>query len=694
MNRRACRLYVFFLVTLSAPAQEPAVRLQLRTVAGQTQFHIGQPIQVTLTFETDSAQSSSVSTVAPPRRIRPQMPDQFSAEPAIGWVDPLGDLTWTMEATGNAMLSRGGATLDAMHPVVVERSLNEFIVFRKPGRYVIHCSSSRLTGRGNSSLESSALALDILPRDDAEAARQFASARATLETGKPPAEQERVIYAAKENAQAEGVRMLRYLDTEAGATYLASIYGQGRRTDSDIEYAMFASEYREPIIRELERRMADPDLTLTQSYLITLMQLKAHLEENSTGHALSQAEWATLDEAVNKRVFEFAAGKTPEARAGTYFYLFETGSKSYRRTPEMRRLMIESLPFASPFQVEALLSGSWGEIREAGPQLLPFLKQAVSRPWPQMSPNIAGVALLRLAELDPKTANELAAEALRSGEFSIGDQQLLEFPVPISPQLDQALLSQYRQGKPVEPRIARFAGPAIKDELWRAWDARAESRGKPECTTPLLTYFFRVDPVAAARRVADTRSSGIYPCMALQFQGLERQIMSPGLEQQLMQDTKSSDPNIRRAAYQTLTLAGSPAVLPDLLEALDHAADSKRDIIVAILQGRNWVLKERDFAQLARNCVGASTCEGIARARRDSASPYTLRLFDSFGHRGVWLSNHEVASLTDLEEKLTQYPAGAVFRWQTGGASISSEERDMRDRVQTLLVKHGMSLLP
>jgi hypothetical protein len=51
------RLYVFFFVTFSALGQEPALQLQLRTVADQKQFHIGQPIPVTLTFETASAQS-------------------------------------------------------------------------------------------------------------------------------------------------------------------------------------------------------------------------------------------------------------------------------------------------------------------------------------------------------------------------------------------------------------------------------------------------------------------------------------------------------------------------------------------------------------------------------------------------------------------------------------------------------------
>ena len=687
-------IFLMTCMTLCASGQESGVHLRLETPGREAQFHIGQPIRVRLTFETDGGRSVSITTAVRPRHLRPQTPDEFSAEPALGWVDPLKDLTWTMEANVNPMLSQGTARLDATHTVTVERDLNEFVVFRKPGHFVVRCTSSRLEGGSDAKVESSGLALDILARDDGEAARQFASARATLEAGKPPKEPERVSFADKENAQSQAVRALRYLDTEAAAIYLASIYGQGRRTESDIEYAIYASEHRELLVRELERRMADPDLTLTQSYLITLIQLKARLQESHVGHPLSQADWAALDETVNKRVFELAAKKTPEARAGTYFYLFETGSKSYRRSPAMLHLLVESLPFTSPFQVEVMLSNNWSEIRGAGPPLVSFLKQAVSRQWPQMSPNIAGLALLRLAELDPGTANNLAAKALLSGDSAIDDSQLLEFAIPASPELDRALLSQYRQGKPVEARIARFASPAVKDELWSAWDARVKSPGNPGCTTPLLAYFFRVDPGAATQRVADSRKAGAYACTALRFSGLERHLMSPGLERQLIQDTKASEPAIRQAAYQSLSLAGSPAALPALLQALEQAPGSKEEAIRAILQGRNWVLTDADYALLARNCAGTTMCQEISRIQRESASPYTLRLFNFSGHRGVWVSNHEVDSLEDLDERLTQYPAQATFRWQAGGASLSSDERDMRERVQALVVKHGMTLLP
>jgi hypothetical protein len=142
-----------------------------------------------------------------------------------------------MEATGNPMLLQGRATLDSTHPVVVEHTLNEFIVFRKPGHYVIHCNSGRLMSGPTAKVESTCFAIDILPRDEAETARQFASARATLEAGKPPKEPERVFVTAKENAQADAVQTLRYLESEDASTYLASIYGQGRRTGDEIEYA-------------------------------------------------------------------------------------------------------------------------------------------------------------------------------------------------------------------------------------------------------------------------------------------------------------------------------------------------------------------------------------------------------------------------------------------------------------------------
>src|SRR5690349_11673702 len=137
---------LFLLAALCAAAQEPAVHLSLGAIGGRTEFHIGEPIPITLDFEVKGPQNFQIATDIRLRHLRPQGLDEFSATPADGWVDPLGDLQWTMDAMGPSNGSWGSARLDALHPVHIERDLNEFIVFHKPGRYVVHAISARVFG--------------------------------------------------------------------------------------------------------------------------------------------------------------------------------------------------------------------------------------------------------------------------------------------------------------------------------------------------------------------------------------------------------------------------------------------------------------------------------------------------------------------------------------------------------------------
>ena len=134
------------------------------------------------------------------------------------------------------------------------RNLDEFIVFRQPGHYVVHCSSSRLINNG-AALESSSLALDILPRDDAEDARQFASARATLESGKPPKEPGALFVMGKENADRPALFVLCAISTRKLPLSIWLPFMAKAATPSAISNtALYASEHREAIVRELERR--------------------------------------------------------------------------------------------------------------------------------------------------------------------------------------------------------------------------------------------------------------------------------------------------------------------------------------------------------------------------------------------------------------------------------------------------------
>ncbi|MFN7997574.1 MAG: hypothetical protein U0Q18_28405 [Bryobacteraceae bacterium] len=609
------RIALFFVTALYALAQEALPQFRLGTAGDRTEFRIGERIPITLDFTVTGRQTYQVSTDVRPRRLRPQLPDEFTAAPADGWADPLKTLRWTMDCCFPSAGSSGTANLDSTHPFHIERDLNEFIAFRKPGRYIVRATSTRVSGI-QTPLVSNDLVLTIASRDERWTAQQFAPARAILETGKPPQEPESTIYQERELAQVNAVRSLRYLETEPASRYLASIYGRGRRTDEEIELALLASPFPEAAVDELDRGLADPDLTITQSYCVTLTEIKATLLERTLGHSPSPEDWKPLGDALDKRVFEAASAKNPQAKADTYYYLFEVGSGYLRGNPEVLGQLLPLLPSASPWVLYQLLSTDWDKISGIQAQLLPLLQQVVTRSRPRLQVNPNGLALRRLAELDRDAATSAARRDVLSGEARIPDPELLRIPLPASRDLDEALLDQYRQGKPVEARIARYASPEIREALWRVSVSRSGWNGQTQiCVSPLFAYFFRVDPDVAAERLRDLRKAGGNACTALWFYDLESQLMSPGLEKQLILDARSANPALQLAAFRMLSGGGSPSALPALLDAIEGAAASKQEMISSVLSGRGWKLSAADYGRLAKACSQTASCPDIERLR-------------------------------------------------------------------------------
>ena len=611
------------MTILCAAAQDPGVTFLLGTADGRTEYQIGEPIPISLDFRVTGSQVFQVSTDMRRRHLRPQRPDEFTATPAGGWADPLAGLRWTMDAMVPSTGSWGAAGLDRAHPVHLKRDLNEFIVFRQPGRYVVRAHSTRVSGL-REPLVSNELVLTIAPRDNDWTAHQFAAAKATLEAGKPAKGLAGDFDLDIEQAQVNAVRSLRFLETEPAIRYLASIYcSRGGRIDGEIEFALLASPHLEAVVDQLEREMADPDLTITQGYSSTLVQIKGTLLERKLGRTLTREDWKPLDDAVDQRALEAAESKHPEAKAGTYFYLFQVGSGHLRGSAEVLRRLAALMSTESPAAVECLLALDWDKIGPVRAQLAPFLKQEVQRSRPPFRLYVNGIALRRLLELDPQAGAEAARNELLSGAARIPDAELLKIPLPTSLGLDAALLAQYRQGKPVEARIARFAGAGLESELWRAWESKPGWAAKPPaCVSPLFAYFFRVDPATAASRLAELRKGKENACTELKFVGLERQLMSPGMESQLIADAKSGNPMYQKAAFWVLYAGGSPAALPALLDAVEGVQEFRQTMIANLLygqvDGQGWKLSEADYDRLASLCSGTTLCPDVERARRES----------------------------------------------------------------------------
>jgi hypothetical protein len=56
-----------FCVAVCAMSQQPPVQMRLGTPGGETRFHIGESIPITLTFETTGSQSFSLCAPIQPR---------------------------------------------------------------------------------------------------------------------------------------------------------------------------------------------------------------------------------------------------------------------------------------------------------------------------------------------------------------------------------------------------------------------------------------------------------------------------------------------------------------------------------------------------------------------------------------------------------------------------------------------------
>lgn len=128
-----------------------------------------------------------------------------------------------------------------------------------------------------------------------------------------------------------------------------------------------------------------------------------------------------------------------------------------------------------------------------------------------MNPSIPGLALRRLAQIDPEAARVYVRRQVESGSTQLAANDMEGVDLKPSPSLDAVLLSQYKQGKPVDTQIALFATEGIKDVFWQLFDvqvksAHAEFPKRAICVSPLWSYFYRVDPDQAAARLKSQNS--------------------------------------------------------------------------------------------------------------------------------------------------------------------------------------------
>jgi hypothetical protein len=240
-----------------------------------------------LRFQSGAPGKYEVLTWPVERTTRFANHDRVFVEPEYGAVDPLSDMfeTLSMEVLrGNEPIASLGAT-----PVVMGLFLNDWISFRRPGRYQITVETDRVLGWGAKGrpkerpawpggpalpqwpsehvpLRSNALAIDLVAPEDGWAEDRLKEAVAVLEGPDSP------DGTSAENA----ARVLRFLETpEAAHAMVRLSVKPNSRSQAQLDAGFWGSPYRNEIIIDMEQAIAAPDFPVRYYFIEQLEYLKA-----------------------------------------------------------------------------------------------------------------------------------------------------------------------------------------------------------------------------------------------------------------------------------------------------------------------------------------------------------------------------------------------------------------------------------
>ena len=616
----ACAQDVYLARWQSIHARQPeAVSFQIS--ATKSDFYSGELIPLQLSFTSTQPKSFLADTRLQDRIGRMNGVEEFLVDPAALTEDPLHGLPG--EGGGMGGLS-GGPCMLAEKPFSFERVLNEWVHFRKPGKYRIAILSRRVSrvdptkseyylqthpGGERVELVSNILTLDIVPAPAAWVKQQIAGAVRVLEAPADPTQetQQRRLYAG---------RTLRFLESPEAAFALVRHLGSGEDVDAwALHMGVLGSPYRKQLVPVMEARLIAPDQSIWNRYLDTLVRLS-----ELTGAARTRNEYAA-------RLIASLPSKDPEARVISMNTLLDSDrgeADSAWWVPEVAASIVadfRSLP--SNMQTNLLLS-RWHII--GGPAMLPILREMSANP---VEPQAArDTAVRRIYELAPEEGRRIILSQLTQPNSYLSLSTLELLPDRSLPELNGALASGLEAGHYSGRLILRYATGDIVQRVERAYLKRNEELDRqklPHCGEPLIYYFLKYDPAFGEKELRKEMNQPAGPpvCydIGFQFQSLDRNAYSPALERLAIELLGSPIVAVKRGAAELLGKYGSIAAEKPLWDTLEYfrswwtgheevldEADGRegiqfeRALRIALAQADAWTLQEDGLNRLLSLC--------------------------------------------------------------------------------------------
>ena len=384
-------------------------RVTIALADGRSTFREGEIIHLVLSFSSTAEKRYWVENRNYDRSGRLGI-EAYCVEPDAR--DPLADYFRAGVFMGGGLGNEQQLTLE---PFTATAELNEW---RQPaaGHYRLHVVSCRVWrppdpheetpyGRVGVTLRSNTIEFDVIPQDPDWGAQQLQEAVADYQS-------------TADEDKKKAARRLRFLNTRQSAEALARLFWglNDQPAGWDIMFGLSGSPYRAEAIAAMQREIHNPDHPITQDYLYALTKLQintdtswdppaydpAHPEVSQEYWRKRQAHERELLQAALTPTVEALPQKTGRAQALTAQALAESAD-------------LLTAPTASQIRKQLILK--WGDLPEktkqdliqyrwpliAGPDMLPVLKEFVSRPAPPsrtMDSIARDAAIQHIYELD------------------------------------------------------------------------------------------------------------------------------------------------------------------------------------------------------------------------------------------------------------------------------------------------------
>jgi hypothetical protein len=598
----------FVLAAAGQPQSAASVKVTLSLAGGKSDYRIGDPILLRLTFNAAAATDLNTTTTDPASPV-----DQM-------FVSPMDNVfPWLADRDGGHPYAPDYAALVRLEQdklQTIELPLNTVYRFDAGGHFSVYVVTRRVQALGP--LTTNTVDFDVQPMTEAEEASQAAALEAKIRH-------------ARSLEVAQGyAKELDWLTGDPSARVKLSLFLHPKifyPFGVDVKRGLWIARNRALVVRQLEEALNDvnQDLSLAGGLLETAVALRANLDGTS-GQEVESGYLKRIVATLPQRsgVALITAAQTAFVR------LAQRHEVSGPEFAAAREVVITHFADVNEYNVDWMLNSYGTYLQDR--RILPALKQILARPADHVLDGERTAVIKQLMKISPQESRPDVVKEVCGDNPSI-TQILREVPYPTLPETDACLQEKLAAAIEATKQLpiqwaaeltARFVSAAPYDLLFTLYRQSAADWNK-QAQGYLLAYLVRWDAKRAWPLLeAALPSTAPKPDFDLTY-ALGRIGYIAGIDSFWRERLISSSAEMAAQAAFQMSQNGPKEDQPILQIRLNEwrtrwrgreiphdEAKLESELTQAVMTGANWKLSKDEMQALASGCLSETCRERFA----------------------------------------------------------------------------------